>query len=143
MSRTQAAPRRGRPFREGVLRLDPPRLLGSRCPACRTTAFPARAFCPACRAVGGLADTELGVEGRVHSFTVVRQAPPGVDVPYVLAQIDLPADGVRLMATVVGVAPEKVVLDMPVTFELAPFGTAEDGVALLGYRFRARAEVAG
>lgn len=141
MSPPQTAAR-ARPFRDGLLRLDPPRLLGSHCPACGTTAFPSRTFCPRCRAGDGLVETELGVEGRVHSFTVVRKAPPGVEVPYVLAQVDLPADDVRLMARVVGVAPEEVVLDMPVTLELAPFGTAEDGTVLLGHRFTAAAEVA-
>ena len=128
----------GRPFRDGLLRLDPPRLLGSRCRSCGTTAFPAREFCPSCRAVDGLADAELGTEGRIATFTVVRQAPPGVAVPYVLAQVDLPDDDVRLLTTVVGAAPEDVALDLPVTLELAPFGTAADGTALLGYRFRVR-----
>jgi len=126
-----------RPFRDGLLRLDPPRLLASRCTTCGATAFPARAFCAACRAVDGLVEVELTSRGRVYTFTVVRQAPPGVEVPYVLAQIDLPADDVRLMATVVGAAPEDVVIDMPVTLDLVPFGVDQDGVRLLGYRFRA------
>jgi uncharacterized protein len=126
----------GRPFRDGLLRLDPPRLLGSHCPACGTTAFPAREFCPSCRATDGLVATELATEGRVATFTVVRQAPPGVAVPYVLAQVDLPDDDVRLLTTVVGAAPEDMALDLPVTLELTPFGTADDGAALLGYRFR-------
>ena len=126
-----------RPFRNGLLRLDPPRLLASRCTTCGATAFPARAFCAACRAVDGLVEVELTSRGRVYTFTVVRQAPPGVEVPYVLAQIDLPADDVRLMATVVGAAPEDVVIDMPVTLDLVPFGVDQDGVRLLGYRFRA------
>jgi uncharacterized OB-fold protein len=73
----------------------------------------------------------------VHSFTVVRQAPPGVEVPYVLAWIDLPSDRARLMSTLVGVAPEDVVLDLPAELELTAFGAAEDGGELLGYRFRA------
>lgn len=126
-----------RPFREGLLRLEPPALLGSRCTACGATAFPPREFCPACRATDGLAESALSAEGRVHSFTVVRQAPPGIEVPYVLGWIDLPADDVRLMARVVGVAPEQVELDMPVRLELTPFDTAGDGADLLGYHFRA------
>jgi uncharacterized OB-fold protein len=126
-----------RPFREGLLRLEPPRLLASRCVTCGAKAFPARTFCPACRAVDGLVETELTLRGRVHTFTVVRQAPSGVEVPYVLAQIDLPADDVRLMATVGGVAPEDVVIDMPVTLDLVPFGVDADGAPLLGYTFRA------
>jgi uncharacterized OB-fold protein len=73
----------------------------------------------------------------VCTFTVVRQAPPGVEVPYVLAQIDLPADDVRLMATVVGVEPEDVVIGMPVVLDLVPFGVDADGASLLGYAFRA------
>ncbi|MCE0764235.1 Zn-ribbon domain-containing OB-fold protein [Pseudonocardia kujensis] len=128
-------PREPRPFREGLLSLDPPRLLGSRCPACTVTSFPARDFCPGCRAAEGVERAELSTEGRVHSFTVVRQAPPGVEVPYVLAWVDLPADDVRLMAQVVGTAPEEVALDMPVQLELTPFGDADEG--LLGFRFRA------
>ena len=69
-----------RPFRNGLLRLDPPRLLASRCTTCGATAFPARAFCAACRAVDGLVEVELTSRGRVYTFTVVRQAPPGVEV---------------------------------------------------------------
>jgi uncharacterized protein len=134
---TPDAPPRARPFREGLLSLEPPRLLGSRCSACATTTFPPREFCPACRAVDGLQQVELDVRGRVHSFTVVRQAPPGVAVPYVLAWVDLPADRVRLMATVVGAEPEAVRLDLPVELELTPFSTAPDGAELTGFRFRA------
>jgi uncharacterized OB-fold protein len=126
-----------RPFRDGLLTLEPPRLLGSRCGACGTTAFPVREFCPACRAVEGVEPVALSPRGRVHSFTVVRQAPPGVEVPYVLAWIDLPSDRVRLMSTVVGLAPEEVALNLPAELELTAFGTAEDGGELLGYRFRA------
>jgi uncharacterized protein len=133
MSETAPA---ARPFRDGLLRLDPPRLLGSRCTSCGTVAFPPREFCPSCRAVDGLTETELGTAGRIATFTVVRQAPPGVPVPYVLAQIDLPDDDVRLLATVVGAAPEDVALGLPVALELTPFGTADDGASLLGFRFR-------
>ena len=125
-----------RPFRSDLLTLDPPRLHGSRCPRCATTVFPPRGFCPACRSGAEPDRVALSAEGRICSFTVVRQAPPGLEVPYVLAQVDLPADGVRLMATVVGAEPEDVVLDAPVTLETCPFGTADDGAALLGYRFR-------
>ena len=130
------APPQARPFREGLLSLEPPRLLGSRCGACATTIFPPREFCPACRAVAGLERTELDRHGRIHSFTVVRHAPPGVAVPYVLAWVDLPVDRVRLMSTVVGVEPEAVELGRPVELELTPFATAEDGAELLGFRFR-------
>jgi len=136
-------PPTGVPFREGLLSLDPPRLLGSRCRACSTATFPAREVCPACRAADVAAGSELSPEGRVHSFTVVRQAPAGVTVPYVLAWIDLPADDVRLMAQVVGVAPEDVALGQPVALELTPFGGGDAGTELIGYRFRVLEAAAG
>ncbi|PXY18941.1 Zn-ribbon domain-containing OB-fold protein [Prauserella muralis] len=125
-----------RPFRDGLVALDPPRLLGSRCAACGTTAFPPREFCPSCRAVEHIDKAELATAGRIHSFTIVRQAPPGMPVPYVLAWVDLPDDGVRLLTTVVGTQPEEVELDQPVELELTPFGTADDGASLMGFRFR-------
>jgi len=131
-----AAPPGPRPFRGGLLSLEPPCLLGSRCTACGNVTFPARGFCPACRSVDGLEEVTLGTEGVVHSFTVVRQAPPGVEVPYVLAWVDLPGSGVRLMATVSGLEPHHVELGMSVELELTPFGTAGDGAELIGFRFR-------
>ncbi|GAA4879020.1 Zn-ribbon domain-containing OB-fold protein [Actinomycetospora straminea] len=137
---TEADRAAARPFREGLLSLDPPRLLGSRCGACGTATFPARDVCPACRAEE-VAGHELSTRGRIHSFTVVRQAPAGVEVPYVLAWIDLPADDVRLMAQVVGVAPEEVSHGLPVSLELVPFEHDESGAPLMGHRFRVSEEV--
>lgn len=131
-----------RPFRPGLLQLEPPRLLGSRCSACGTATFPARAFCPHCRATAGINGVALVPDGHIHSFTVVRQAPAGVDVPYVLAQIDL-GDGVRVLAPVVSAEPEGIVLDAPVSLELTPFADAsgeQDG-HLVGYRFRVDQEM--
>jgi uncharacterized OB-fold protein len=130
-----------RPFRPGLLQLEPPRLLGSRCSACGTATFPARAFCPHCRATAGIEGVPLAADGHIHSFTVVRQAPAGVEVPYVLAQIDL-ADGVRVMAQVVGAEPDRIALGAPVVLELVPFpaATGEDGQPV-GYRFRTHQEV--
>ncbi|MGW4587830.1 Zn-ribbon domain-containing OB-fold protein [Amycolatopsis thermoflava] len=125
-----------RPFRDGLLKLTPPRLLGSRCDRCATVSFPAREFCPGCRAVEGIRETELSPAGTVYSFTVVRQAPPGVEVPYVLAYIDLP-EGVRVLAQISGVAPEDVAIGLPVHLELTTTGQDADGADLVGYRFRA------
>ncbi len=126
-----------RPFREGLISIDPPRLLGSRCGSCALTMFPPREFCPGCREVGELRRAVLDTRGHLHSFTIVRQAPAGMEVPYVLAWVDLPADGVRVMATVVGVEPATVELGLPVELELVPFATDDDGGQRMGFRFRA------
>jgi uncharacterized OB-fold protein len=57
----------------------------------------------------------------VHTFTVNHQPwQPGVQVPYVVAIVELPEqDGLRLTTNIVGCAPEEVRIGMPVhvTFE--------------------------
>lgn len=85
------------PMREGMLQLDPPRLIGAQCPACRMRTFPARDFCPACDTDAVPVPVALSPEGRVFSYTVVHQAPGGRPVPYALALVDLD-DDVRVLA---------------------------------------------
>jgi uncharacterized OB-fold protein len=84
-------------LRDGLLERDPPRLLGSLCPACGMRMFPARGFCPACDSEAAPEVVTLAPTGRVFSFTTVRQAPGHRPVPYTLAYVDLD-DGVRVLA---------------------------------------------
>jgi uncharacterized OB-fold protein len=87
-------------FRPDVFEADPPALLGSSCTRCGGRAFPPRDVCPACGAVDAAEPVRLSRTGVVYSFTVVRQAPPGLATPYVLAYVDLPEDEVRVMGRV-------------------------------------------
>ncbi len=102
---TQSLPPRA--MRDDVMQLDPPQLLGIHCAACSAVTFPKREFCAACGAREGLSTRGLSRYGTVHCFTVVRQAPAGRAVPYVLACVDLPHDQVRVMAQL-DTAPERV-----------------------------------
>lgn len=95
------------PFRHDLFDSDPLTLLGSTCAACSTVTFPQREFCPACRATGSIETVQLPRAGKVHTFTVIRQAPAGIDVPYVLARVELD-DGTRLMAQVLTDRPDTV-----------------------------------
>jgi scaffold protein (connect acetoacetyl-CoA thiolase and HMG-CoA synthase) len=104
-------------FRPDVFEADPPALLGSSCTRCGGRAFPARDVCPACGAVDAAESVRLSREGVVYSFTVVRQAPPGLATPYVLAYVDLPADAVRVMARV---EAEDVEIGLPVRLVARP-----------------------
>lgn len=122
------------PLREGLLQLEPPRLLGSACASCGTRLFPARTFCPACKAGAGLAQVALSPLGTVHSWTIVRQAPAGRPTPYTLAYVDLD-DGVRLLAQVDHPGREPAI-GMRVALALAPVDAGPGG-ARLGYRFTA------
>lgn len=115
--------------------LDPPSLLGSRCGSCGQMAYPAWRFCPACASAEEPDQVNLSTSGTVYSYTVVRQAPPGVEVPYVLAYVDLP-EGVRVMAQIPSRHLDEVEIGMPVQLALKKVGEGEDGTELIGYEFR-------
>jgi uncharacterized protein len=125
-------PNTPRVMREGLFTLDPPRLLGSRCRVCGELSFPSRAFCPRCDSEDFEASVALSPLGRIHTFTVIRQAPPGRVTPYTLAYVDLD-DGVRVMAQVDGEADE-LSIGRPVKLTIRPVDRRE-GVDVLGYAF--------
>lgn len=94
------------------------RLVLPRCLACGRTHHHPRGLCPHCWSTD-LEWVEAAGNGEVVTFSVVHQPPsPAFTVPYVLAVIEL-AEGPRMMANVVDVAPEAVTIGMPVevTFE--------------------------
>ena len=73
------------------------RLVGQRCAACGTRAFPPRLRCVSCFS-DSTERVELSRVGKVDAFTVVRQPPPGYrgPVPYVLGQVLFDNDLVAL-----------------------------------------------
>lgn len=123
-----------RPFREGLMVLDPFGLVGSQCRNCGATSFPARSTCPSCRNSDGTEEVTLSTTGVVYTYTVVRQAPPGAEVPYVLAYVDLP-EGIRLLTQVEADRIEDVEIGMKVRVAERLLGTTEDGAKLVGYKF--------
>jgi len=121
-----------RPIREGLMQMDPPRLLGSVCGACMVTMFPPRDFCPACASDAVPECVALPEAGTLYSYTVVRQAPPGRVTPYVLAYVDLPG-GVRVLAQI-DMDPGQIEIGTPVKLELRPIDMDGDQT-LIGYVF--------
>ncbi|MBM7326106.1 Zn-ribbon domain-containing OB-fold protein [Agrobacterium sp. S2] len=120
----------GRPFREGLFILgETPSLIGSQCRACGERQFPARDVCSSCRSEEVDANVPLAGTGKVYSFTVVRQAPPGRPTPYTLAYVDLD-DGVRVMAQV-DPAGNGVEIGDPMRVDFR----AQDGTDVFGYVF--------
>jgi uncharacterized OB-fold protein len=88
-----------------------------RCAACGRYVFYPRAVCPHCFG-GPLVWRRVSGRGTVYAFTVVHRAPAPefqADAPYVVALVDL-EEGVRLMATLVGVAadPVRIAIGTPV-----------------------------
>ena len=90
-------------------------LLFQRCPACGHAQFYPRPLCVRCAAEPEW--EEASGEGKVHTFTVIRQnlAPPfGGLGAYVVAMIDL-VEGPRMMSNVTHVDPAEVRIGLPVT----------------------------
>lgn len=118
-------------FRPDVFAIDPPALLGSACTKCSRRTFPARDVCPHCGAVDSGEAVRLSTIGTIYSFTIVRQAPPGLKTPYVLGYVDLADDQIRVMSRVEGLEPDEVEIGMPVTLATRGDERDADGAALM------------
>ena len=104
-----------RPFwtggRDGELRI-------VRCQDCGYYIHPPSPRCPRCLS-DDVEPAAVSGRGRVYTFTVNERAwSPGLEVPYVIAivQLDEQPD-LRLMTNIVGCAPDEVAIDMPVQVE--------------------------
>jgi uncharacterized protein len=103
---------------DGVLRI-------ARCQACGWRVHPPRPVCPRCRG-SELRFEDVSGRGNVHSWTINRyQWTPGMEPPYVLAEVELlEQEGLRLLTNIVGCAPEEVRIGMPVTVVFERAGDA-------------------
>ena len=132
--------RRAVPLNERLFRLEGgenvPVLLGAKCPSCGHCFFPSRVLCASC-GLAGLEPVALSGTGRVWTYTVAHQAPPGaiVQPPYVIAQVELP-ERVLVHSLVTGCAAEDVRIGMDV--EIAPIKVREDdeGRDVMAFAFR-------
>mgnify|MGYP001185627526 CR=1 FL=1 len=101
-------------------------LIGFRCQDCNTTVFGPAVFCQSCTSTD-LEAVELGVEGVLFSYTIVRIPPAGWpgQVPYVLGQVELP-QGPQVLAEVVDCEHDGLSIGMAVemTLQVVP---AENG----------------
>lgn len=90
-----------------------------KCTSCSKAHYYPRAMCPFCHS----AETEWvesAGEGVVYSFSVMRRENPVTIPAYVELQ-----EGIKVLTTIVGCAPEDVRIGMPVKVD---FADAEGGV---------------
>jgi uncharacterized OB-fold protein len=129
------------PFREGVFEMPEradgsPRLFGVECPSCGARYASTRAICLDC---GGreLAPCLLSPTGRVSTFTVVHQTPPGavVDPPYVIAQVMLD-DGPAVTSVLTGIDPARAEVGLRVELTLIEVRRDDDGNSVVAHAFR-------
>ena len=64
------------------------RLVGTRCPSCGATSWPARAVCHRC-GEAPVEETAFGPGGELLTHTTVWVGRPGLEPPYVLGQVKL------------------------------------------------------
>ncbi len=95
-------------------------LLGMRCMDCGVVVFGPATFCQSCTSPR-LEEIELGTDGVLYSYTIVRVPPPGWPgpVPYVLGEVELP-EGPHVLAEVIECAYDRLRVGMAVTLALRP-----------------------
>ena len=143
MTATQAddKPKRVVPLREGIFRIpespgEKPALIASRCPRCGEHFFTKRAICLACGKVG-LEEAYLTGPGRIWTFTIARETPPGslIQAPYVVAQVKLP-EKVIVGSVLSDCDVDSVRVDMPVELVLEKVKEDQDGNDVVAFKFR-------
>ena len=111
-------------------------LLGVRCGDCGTYAFGPATFCQACTSAN-LGPVELGKEGTLYSYTVVRVPPSGWPgpVPYILGQVELP-EGPHVLAEVIECPEAELKIGMVVQLALRPVPAPQPNVERVVYKWR-------
>jgi uncharacterized OB-fold protein len=133
------------PVAEGLFTwpADEPQLIGSRCPDCGVTSFPAQPSCPGCPS-DKTDEVLLEPRGTLWTFTTQEFRPKapykGPEDPekdwegYGVGYIEL-GDAVRVEARLTENVPDKLHIGMEMELRIVPFGTDEDGNELVNFAF--------
>ena len=111
-------------------------LIGFRCRECGVSVFGPATFCQSCTSFE-LDAVDLGREGSLFSYTIVRIPPAGWPgpVPYVLGQVELP-DGPQVLAEVIDCEHSDLNIGMPVELAIQAVPAQEGGEDKLVYKWR-------
>ncbi len=117
-------------------------LYGTRCDSCDKVYFPVRHICPGCRrsSIGRMQRHRLSGKGRVHSFSVVHDAPPHMSSlkPYAVAIVEMD-EGVKVTGQLVDVDIGEIDIGMGVEAVLRKIGEeGQDGIIHYGFKFAPR-----
>jgi uncharacterized OB-fold protein len=118
------------------------KLIGSRCPACDKTYYPARPMCPQCHGAQ-MEAVEFSGKGKLAAYSIIYIAPTamieaGFDRknPYCAAVVEL-EEGPRICAQLVGVdvkQPQTITIGQPVTATFLMRGEGEAAKTFLGFQ---------
>lgn len=109
-----------------------------RCPSCGALRHPPGPMCPRCGAAmrgegeaGGSYTVAAGT-GSVYSYVVHHHPPvPGKRTPFIVALVDLPEEGVRVMGELTGIPAPEVRIGLPVR---AAFLNVDESLTLPAWR---------
>ncbi|MFH1032509.1 MAG: OB-fold domain-containing protein [Chloroflexota bacterium] len=132
------------PIREGLFTepLTPPeqvKLIGSKCQHCGEVSFGKRIDCPNC-ASGDLKIIDLSRKGKLWSYTVIRNKPPGdykgpePFSPFGLGLVELP-EGIRVVAPI-AVGIDKLKVGMDLELEIYKLYSNETGNDVMAFKFK-------
>lgn len=111
-----------------------PHLVANTCRSCGARFFVRRNACASCF---GTSFEKVDIEptGEVRAFTIVSQAAPGIDVPFVSALIDCAGTSVR--GNVIGIEPDpdNLRLGMQVKLKTYSLGMDDRGNEAIGFGF--------
>ena len=108
-------------------------LVGGACTACGFVTLGVRDICPECWAEGSMRDAPIGRSGRLYTYTIIHQLPPGYAEPFAVGYVDL-ADGIRVFAHIDN-RPECLVIDRRLRLTSARLRRGDDGAWLSGPRY--------
>jgi uncharacterized OB-fold protein len=114
-----------------------PHLIGTRCTACGSYFFPARADCPHCGEGGRIENRAVSGTGTIYASTVVHvPSPAGLRPPYAIGYVHLDAAPLRVFALFTSVDPRELVPGARVDMVIEPLRVSADGTPLVSHRFR-------
>lgn len=112
-------------------------LSGSRCKNCSTLYVGPRMYCAKCSSDGPFESVRLGSTGEVYVWTIIHQATPYVQAPYVAAIVDLDGGG-SVNANIVNIEPkpESMKFGMKVKMFTEKVSEDREGNSYVAYRFQ-------
>ena len=127
-----------KPIFDGLLGQDErgPFLQGAQCSCCEAVALGMRDVCPACWSRQKMTLRPIGRSGKLYTYTVIHQAPPGFPSPIAVGYVDVEHD-VRVFAHI---AKDDASLKIGAQLQLteAKLAAGPDGAALVGPLYLAR-----
>lgn len=100
-----------------------PYLEAQKCSACGKLALKQRLACPACGARDTSSPHRLQDKGKLHAFSIIYRAFPGIETPFISAIADLEGGG-TIKTNLIGIdaEPDKIDLgmDVDVVYKIAP-----------------------